>query len=82
MFHSDLTPFGVTMECLTNQRLERLQQAMNQQGLGVLMLTDHQNVRYATNSVFMLGLRATGIQRFVLVPARGSPLICQRETAR
>jgi Xaa-Pro dipeptidase len=82
MFHSDLTPFGVNMERLTNQRLERLQQAMNQQGLGVLMLTDHQNVRYATNSVFMLGLRATGIQRFVLVPARGSPLICQRETAR
>jgi Xaa-Pro dipeptidase len=59
-----------------------LQQAMKQQGLGALMLTDHQNIRYATNSVFMLGLRATAIQRFVLVPARGAPLICQRETAR
>jgi len=46
------------------------------------MLTDHQNVRYATNSVFMLGLRATAIQRFVLVPVSGAPLICQRETAR
>ena len=46
------------------------------------MLTDHQNIRYATNSVFMLGLRATAIQRFVLVPASGAPLICQRETAR
>ena len=82
MFHTDLTPFGVDMERLTKQRLERLQQAMKQQGLGGLMLTDHQNIRYATNSVFMLGLRATAIQRFVLVPASGAPLICQRETAR
>jgi Xaa-Pro aminopeptidase len=82
MFHTDLTPFGVSMERLTSQRLERLQLAMRQQGLGALMLTDHQNIRYATNSVFMLGLRATAIQRFVLVPASGAPLICQRETAR
>ena len=70
------------MERLTKHRLERLQQAMKRDGLGALMLTDHQNVRYATNSVFMLGLRATAIQRFVLVPASGAPLICQRETAR
>src|SRR5262245_59895504 len=82
MFHTDLTPFGVDMERLTKQRLERLQQAMKQYGLDALMLTDHQNVRYATNSVFMLGLRATAIQRFVLVPASGPPLICHRETAR
>ncbi len=82
MFHTNLTPFGVDMERLTNQRLKRLQQAMKQQGLGALMLTDHQNIRYATNSVFMLGLRATAIQRFILVPASGAPLICQRETAR
>ena len=79
MFHTDLTPFGVDMERLTKQRLERLQQAMKQQGLGALMLTDHQNIRYATNSVFMLGLRATAIQRFVLVPASGAPLICQKQ---
>jgi Xaa-Pro dipeptidase len=82
MFHTDLTPFGVDMERLTRQRLERLQQAMKQQGLGALLLTDQQNIRYAINSVFMLNLRATAIQRFVLVPASGSPLICQRETAR
>src|SRR5262249_23857270 len=82
MFHTDLTPFGVDMERLNKQRLERLQQAMKQYGLGALMLTDHQNVRYATNSVFMLGLRATAIQRFVLVSASGRPLICHRETAR
>ena len=82
MFYTDLTPFGVDMERLAKQRLERLQLAMKQHGLGALMLTDHQNIRYATNSVFMLGLRATAIQRFVLVPANGAPLICQRETAR
>ncbi|HEU4340654.1 MAG TPA: M24 family metallopeptidase [Candidatus Binatia bacterium] len=82
MFHTDLTPFGVDMERLASQRLARLQHAMKQRGLGAMLLTDHQNIRYATNSVFMLNLRATAIQRFVLVPASGSPLICQRETAR
>ena len=82
MFHIDLTSFGVDMERLAGQRLARLQQSMKQQGLAAMLLTDHQNIRYATNSVFMLNLRATAIQRFVLVPASGSPLIRQRETAR
>ena len=82
MFHTDLTPFGVDMNRLTTQRLGRLQQAMKREGLGALLLTDPQNIRYATNSVFMLNLRATAIQRFALVAADGSPLICQRETAR
>jgi Xaa-Pro dipeptidase len=82
VFYTDLTPFGVNMERLTSDRLRRLQTAMKQQGLGVLMLTDQQNIRYATNTVFMLNLRATAIQRFVLVPAEGRPLICQRETSR
>jgi Xaa-Pro aminopeptidase len=82
MFHIDLTPFGVDMERLASQRLARLQESMKLCGLGSMLLTDHQNIRYATNSVFMLNLRATAIQRFVLVPASGAPLICQRETAR
>jgi Xaa-Pro dipeptidase len=82
MFHTDLTPFGVNTERLTTQRLARLQESMKRQGLGALLLTDHQNIRYATNTVFMLGLRATAIQRFVIVPAVGSPLVCQRETSR
>lgn len=81
MFYTDLTPFGVDIERLTAERLARLQEAMEREGLGALMLTDPQNIRYATNSVFMLNLRATAIQRFILVPADGSPLICQRETA-
>lgn len=82
MFHTDLTPFGVDMERLTHQRLQRLQSAMKREGLGALLLTDFLNLRYATNTVMMLGLRATGIQRFALVPAEGEPLICQRELAR
>ncbi len=82
MFHSDLTPFGVGMERLTRDRLVRLQAAMKREALGALLLTDFLNVRYATNTVMMLGLRATGIQRFVLVPASGEPLICQRELSR
>jgi Xaa-Pro aminopeptidase len=40
------------------------------------------NIRYATNTVMMLGLRASGIQRFALIPAEGEPLICQRELSR
>jgi Xaa-Pro dipeptidase len=55
---------------------------MKRENLGALLLTDFLNVRYATNTVMMIGLRATGIQRFALVPAAGQPLICQRELSR
>jgi Xaa-Pro aminopeptidase len=82
MFYSDLTSFGVDMQRLTQERLNRLQAAMKQQGLGALLLTDFLNLRYATNTVMMLGLRATGIQRFALVPAQGNPVLCQRELSR
>ena len=82
MFHADLTPFGVSNERLSSDRLARLQGVMKQQKLGALLLTDWINVRYATNTVMMLGLRATAIQRFVLIPAQGAPLICQRELSR
>jgi Xaa-Pro dipeptidase len=82
MFHSDLTPFGVKMERLARDRLARLQAAMRRQNLAALLLTDFLNIRYATNTVMMLGLRATGIQRFALIPAEGEPLICQRELSR
>ena len=82
MFHTDLTPFGVDMERLAQDRLSRLQTAMKREGLGALLLTDFLNLRYATNTVMMLGLRATGIQRFGLIPAEGEPIICQRELSR
>ena len=82
MFHSDLTPFGVDMERLASDRLARLQRAMKSENLAALLLTDFLNIRYATNTVMMLGLRATGIQRFALIPAEGEPLICQRELSR
>jgi Xaa-Pro aminopeptidase len=82
MFYPDLTPFGVDMERLQRERLTRLQGEMKKQGLGALLLTDFLNVRYATNTVMMLGLRATGIQRFALIPVNGEPIICQRELSR
>ena len=82
MFYADLTPFGVDIERLTRDRLARLQAAMKRAKLGALLLADFLNIRYATNTVMMLGLRATGIQRFALIPAEGEPLICQRELSR
>lgn len=82
MFYSDLSPFGVDMKRLSRDRLDRLQAAMRHEGLGALLLTDFLNIRYATNTVMMLGLRATGIQRFALIPDQGEPLICQRELSR
>jgi Xaa-Pro aminopeptidase len=82
MFYPDLTPFGVDMERLKRERLARLQGEMQRQGLGALLLTDFLNVRYATNTVMMLGLRATAIQRFALIPIQGEPIICQRELSR
>src|SRR6185295_7472976 len=82
MFHSDLTPFGVNMERLAGDRLARLQAVMKSENLGALLLTDFLNIRYATNTVMMLGLRATGVQRFAMIPVEGEPIICQRELAR
>ncbi len=82
MFYPDLSPFGVDMERLKRDRLTRLQGEMKQHGLGALLLTDFLNIRYATNTVMMLGLRATGIQRFALIPVAGEPIVCQRELSR
>ena len=82
MFYPDLSRFGVDNERLSQERLTRLQRVMKQHDLGALLLTDWLNIRYATNTVMMLGLRATAIQRFALIPASGAPLICQRELSR
>ena len=82
MFYPDLSRFGVNNERLSQERLTRLQEVMKQHDLGALLLTDWLNIRYATNTVMMLGLRATAIQRFALIPAAGAPLICQRELSR
>jgi Xaa-Pro aminopeptidase len=82
MFHTDLTPFGVDMERLAQDRLKRLQAAMKREKIGALLLTDFLNLRYATNTVMMLGLRTSGVQRFGLIPAEGEPIICQRELQR
>jgi Xaa-Pro aminopeptidase len=82
MYHSDLTPFGVDNQRLSRERLERLQRVMRRHDLDALLLTDWINIRYATNTVMMLGLRAAAIQRFALIPAEGEPLICQRELSR
>ena len=82
MYHADLTPFGVDNQRLGGDRLARLQGVMKRHDLGALLLTDWINIRYATNTVMMLGLRATAIQRFALIPREGTPLICQRELAR
>ncbi|MBM4259881.1 MAG: aminopeptidase P family protein [Deltaproteobacteria bacterium] len=82
MFYPDLTRFGVDNERLKRERLARLQKVMKQHELGALLLTDWLNIRYATNTVMMLGLRTYAIQRFALIPAEGEPLICQRELSR
>jgi Xaa-Pro aminopeptidase len=82
MYHSDLTPFGIDNQRLSRERLERLQRVMRRHDLDGLLLTDWINIRYATNTVMMLGLRSTGIQRFALIPVEGEPLICQRELSR
>lgn len=82
MYYTDLSGFGVDNDRLARDRLERLQSAMKQEDLGALLLTDWINIRYATNTVMMLGLRATAIQRFIIIPAEGTPLICQRELSR
>ncbi len=78
MFHVDLSPFGVDVERLRTDRLSRLQGIMRARDLSALLLTDPLNIRYATNTVLWLNLRATGVQRFVLVPADGEPVVYER----
>ena len=78
MFHVDLTPFGVDVDRLKADRLQRLQETMRAHQLGGLLLTDPLNIRYATNTVLWLNLRATGIQRVALVPADGDPVVYER----
>ena len=78
MFHVDLSPFGVDAERLRTDRLSRLQGIMRARGLSALLLTDPLNIRYATNTVLWLNLRATGVQRFALVPAEGEPVVYER----
>lgn len=78
MFHVDLSPFGVDVERLRTDRLSRLQDRMRARDLGALLLTDPLNIRYATDTVLWLNLRATGVQRFALVPADGEPVVYER----
>ena len=78
MFHVDLSPFGVDVERLKSDRLSRLQGIMRARDLSALLLTDPLNIRYATNTVLWLNLRATGVQRFALVPADGEPVVYER----
>ena len=82
MYYPDLNRFGVDTERLKSERLTRLQTSMKDHGIDALLLTDWINIRYATNSVLMMGLRASAIQRFALIPATGAPVIYQRELAR
>ena len=51
---------GVDVERLRTDRLGRLQGIMRARGLSALLLTDPLNIRYATNTVLWLNLRATG----------------------
>lgn len=82
MYYPDLARFGVDNDRLTSQRLARLQQTMKQHDMAAILLTDWLNIRYATNSVLMMNLRASAIQRFVIVPASGTALTYQRELSR
>jgi Xaa-Pro dipeptidase len=82
MYYPDLSRFGVDTDRLKAERLARLQQSMNEHALDALLLSDWINLRYATNSVLMMGLRASAIQRFAIIPATGVPVIYQRELAR
>lgn len=82
MYHPDLNRFGVDTERLKAERLARLQVSMKDHDIDALLLTDWINIRYATNSVLMMGLRATAIQRFALLAATGAPVIYQRELSR
>jgi Xaa-Pro dipeptidase len=60
---------------LRRDRLRKIQQAMERQDIGTLLLTNPVNIRYATGISVMAIWTANNLARYVLVPVRGEPVL-------
>lgn len=66
---------------LRRERLARLQQAMKRHGIGVALLYNAANIRYATGTELMAVWTGSTLERYAIVPAAGEPVMCEFVTA-
>jgi len=72
---TSIASHGVDLERLRLGRLERLQRAMRDHDVAVLLLTNEPNVRYATGATAMPVYAMSTFARCALVPAQGTPIL-------
>ena len=65
----------VDLECLRLGRLARLQQAMDDHDVAVLLLANEPNVRYATGATAMPVYAMSTFVRCAVVPREGTPIL-------
>lgn len=73
---------GLDFERLRRERLEKVQAEMVTRGIGALLLTDTMNIRYTTGVSVRPLWTATNLAHYVLVPAKGSPIIFEMARAK
>jgi Xaa-Pro aminopeptidase len=73
---------GIDFERLRRDRLDKIQRAMAKHDIGVLLLTDIINIRYATGVSVMPLWTAVNLAHYVLVPVEGSPMIFEYDQAQ
>jgi Xaa-Pro aminopeptidase len=66
---------GIDFSRLRQDRLNKIQRAMAERDIGVLLLTDIINIRYASGVSVMPLWTAVNLAHYVLVPVEGSPMI-------
>jgi Xaa-Pro aminopeptidase len=70
-----LSEHGVDLDALRLGRLDRLQRAMRERDVGVLLLTNEPNVRYATGATAMPVYAMSTFVRCAIVPQEGTPIL-------
>ena len=70
----------IDFDRLRRGRLERLQAAMKRHGIAVALLYNFANIRYATGTDLMAVWTGSTLERYAVVPAEGTPVICEFRT--
>ena len=70
----------IDFDRLRRGRLERLQAAMRRHGMAVTLLYNFANIRYATGTDLMAVWTGSTLERYAVVPAEGTPVICEFRT--
>ena len=77
-----LVESGVNLDKLRQDRLQKTQTEMVKRDIGALVLTDINNIRYTTGIAIMPLWTATNLAHYVIVPAKGSPVVYEFTQAK